>query len=45
MNIAYVRVSSIEPDEEKQKEILQKDDIERWFEVKVSDNVGVGRFW
>ena len=36
MNIAYVRVSSVDQNEARQKEALAKYDIERWFEEKVS---------
>lgn len=36
MNIAYVRVSTVEQNEARQKEALAKYGIERWFEEKVS---------
>lgn len=36
MNIAYVRVSTVEQNEARQKEALEKHRIERWFEEKVS---------
>lgn len=36
MNIAYVRVSTVEQNEARQKEALAKHGIERWFEEKVS---------
>lgn len=36
MNIAYVRVSTIEQNEARQKEALEKHGIERWFAEKVS---------
>lgn len=36
MNIAYVRVSTVEQNEARQKEALEKHGIERWFEEKVS---------
>ena len=36
MNIAYVRVSTIEQNEERQKIALQKFEIEKWFIEKVS---------
>lgn len=36
MNIAYVRVSTVEQNEARQKEALAKHSIERWFEEKVS---------
>ena len=35
-NIAYVRVSSIDQNEERQVEALQKFNIEKWFKEKVS---------
>ena len=36
MRVAYVRVSTEEQNEERQKEALKKFDIEKWFEEKVS---------
>lgn len=36
MNIAYVRVSTIEQNEARQLEALKKHDIEKWFTEKVS---------
>lgn len=36
MNIAYVRVSSIDQNDERQKEALKRHNIERWFEEKIS---------
>lgn len=36
MNIAYVRVSTVEQNEARQKEALANHGIERWFEEKVS---------
>lgn len=36
MNIAYVRVSTAEQNEERQVEALKKHDIEKWFTEKVS---------
>ena len=36
MNIAYVRVSTIEQNEARQLEALEKYDIEKWFTEKVS---------
>lgn len=36
MNIAYVRVSSIEQNEARQVEALQKHNIDKWFKEKVS---------
>ena len=36
MNIAYVRVSTIEQNEARQVEALEKFDIEKWFKEKVS---------
>ena len=36
MNIAYVRVSTIDQNEARQLESLQKHDIEKWFTEKVS---------
>lgn len=36
MRVAYVRVSTAEQNDERQKEALKKYDIERWFEEKVS---------
>lgn len=36
MNIAYVRVSTIEQNEQRQIEALEKCDIEKWFTEKVS---------
>ena len=36
MNIAYVRVSSQEQNEARQKEALEKHGIEKWYEEKVS---------
>lgn len=36
MNIAYVRVSTVEQNEARQKEALSKHNIEKWFEEKVS---------
>jgi len=36
MNIAYVRVSTIEQNEARQLEALQKKDIDKWFTEKVS---------
>lgn len=36
MNIAYVRVSTVEQNEQRQVEALQKYDIEKWFTEKVS---------
>ena len=36
MNIAYVRVSTVEQNEARQTEALQKHNIEKWFTEKVS---------
>lgn len=36
MNIAYVRVSTIDQNEARQKEALSKYNIDKWFEEKVS---------
>lgn len=36
MNIAYVRVSTVEQNEARQKEALARHNIEKWFEEKVS---------
>ena len=36
MNIAYVRVSTVEQNEARQVEALKKHDIEKWFTEKVS---------
>ena len=36
MNIAYVRVSTIEQNEDRQIEALKKYDIERWYIDKIS---------
>lgn len=36
MNIAYVRVSTVEQNEERQLEALKKYNIEKWFKEKVS---------
>ena len=36
MNVAYVRVSTVEQNEARQVEALQKHDIEKWFTEKVS---------
>lgn len=36
MNIAYVRVSTVEQNEGRQKEGLSKYDIDKWFVEKVS---------
>ena len=36
MNVAYVRVSTVEQNEERQIEGLRKYNIERWYEEKVS---------
>lgn len=36
MNIAYVRVSTVEQNEARQKEALSKHGIDKWFEEKVS---------
>lgn len=36
MNIAYVRISTIEQDEQKQIKALENHGIERWFIEKVS---------
>ena len=36
MNVAYVRVSTVEQNEERQIEGLRKYNIEKWFEEKVS---------
>ena len=36
MNIAYVRVSTVEQNESRQKEALEKHDIQMWFEEKIS---------
>ena len=36
MNIAYVRVSTVEQNEERQVEALEKHNIEKWFTEKVS---------
>lgn len=36
MRIAYVRVSTLEQNTDRQKEILEGYDIERWYEEKVS---------
>lgn len=35
-NVAYVRVSTIEQNEARQKEALEKHNIDKWFEEKVS---------
>ena len=35
-NVAYVRVSTVEQNEERQKEALKKHDIDKWFTEKVS---------
>lgn len=36
MNIAYIRVSTIEQNEERQKEALKKHDIDKWYIEKAS---------
>lgn len=36
MNIAYVRVSTVDQNEARQKEALEKHQIDKWFEEKVS---------
>ena len=36
MNIAYVRVSSLDQNEQRQNEALQKHNIDKWFTEKVS---------
>lgn len=36
MNLAYVRVSTVEQNEERQIEALKKFNIEKWFTEKVS---------
>lgn len=36
MNIAYVRVSAVEQNEDRQIEALEKYDIDKWFVQKVS---------
>ena len=36
MNIAYVRVSTVEQNEERQIEALKKHDIDKWFTEKIS---------
>ncbi len=36
MRIAYVRVSTVEQNEQRQVEAMQKYDIEKWFTEKVS---------
>ena len=36
MNIAYVRVSSIDQNEERQRQALEKYNIERWYTEKVT---------
>ena len=36
MRVAYVRVSTVDQNEERQKEALEKHGIEKWFEEKVS---------
>lgn len=36
MNIGYVRVSTVEQNEERQIEALKKRDIDKWFNEKVS---------
>ena len=36
MNIAYVRVSTVEQNEDRQIEALEKYSIEKWFKEKVS---------
>ena len=36
MNIAYIRVSTADQNDERQREALKKYDIEKWFEEKVS---------
>ena len=36
MRIAYVRVSTIDQNEERQIEALKKHDIEKWFIEKIS---------
>ena len=35
-NIAYVRVSTVEQNEERQTEALQKHNIDKWFTEKIS---------
>ena len=36
MNIAYVRVSSLDQNEQRQNEALQKHNIDKWFTEKIS---------
>ena len=36
MNVAYIRVSTVDQNDERQKEALKKYDIEKWYEEKVS---------
>ncbi|KIR01622.1 integrative genetic element Gsu5, resolvase [Lachnospiraceae bacterium TWA4] len=36
MNIAYIRVSTVEQNDERQKEAMKNKNIEKWFEEKVS---------
>ena len=36
MKVAYVRVSAIDQNEQRQIEALKKHDIEKWFTEKVS---------
>ena len=40
MNIAYVRVSTVEQNEERQLEGLKKYNIEKWFSEKISAKIG-----
>lgn len=41
MNIAYVRVSSIDQNEARQKEALNKFNIEKWYVEKVSAKIQI----
>lgn len=36
MNVAYVRVSTVEQNEQRQVEALEKHDIDKWFKEKIS---------
>ena len=36
MNIAYVRVSSLDQNEQRQNEALQKHNIDKWYTEKIS---------
>lgn len=36
MNVAYVRVSTVEQNEQRQIEALEKHDIDKWFKEKIS---------